>query len=331
MKISKRIRAKFRGPLDRRRLVASAPKLAADLPERLRDVDARSDARPRAGTPHQPVFILSAGWRSGSTLLQRMVMLDGSVLIWGEPFDRARIIQTLADQWRGFTRDWPPENYFAGATPPDVADSWVANLYPETEALREGQVLCVERLFGEPAARRNFKRWGLKEVRLTTDHAVYLRWLFPDAKFLFIYRNPAAAYASYKPYRNWFFRWPDQPILTPLAFGRIWHRMVLDFLDNHGRVGGLLVRYEDLNDQVPRIREYLGIDVPMPKDLAVVRQQKESTVKNSLSLWERVQLYRATSDILQRAGFEVTPLLNIRARKLERRQRGVVVSRIEPP
>ncbi|MEO0535490.1 MAG: hypothetical protein AAF215_16660 [Cyanobacteria bacterium P01_A01_bin.123] len=35
-----------------------------------------------------PIFVFSAGWRSGSTLLQRLVMSDKSVVIWGELFNR---------------------------------------------------------------------------------------------------------------------------------------------------------------------------------------------------------------------------------------------------
>ena len=33
----------------------------------------------------EPIFLLSAGWRSGSTLLQRLIMSDSNVLIWGNP------------------------------------------------------------------------------------------------------------------------------------------------------------------------------------------------------------------------------------------------------
>lgn len=38
-----------------------------------------------------PVFILSAGWRSGSTLLHRMIMADEKVMIWGEPYAHSNI------------------------------------------------------------------------------------------------------------------------------------------------------------------------------------------------------------------------------------------------
>src|SRR5262245_32576620 len=33
-----------------------------------------------------PIFLLSSGWRSGSTLVQRLINSDSSVLMWGEPF-----------------------------------------------------------------------------------------------------------------------------------------------------------------------------------------------------------------------------------------------------
>ena len=42
-------------------------------------------------TDISPVFILSAGWGAGSTLLQRLIMSSGEVLVWGEPFDQAAI------------------------------------------------------------------------------------------------------------------------------------------------------------------------------------------------------------------------------------------------
>ena len=43
-----------------------------------------------------PIFLFSAGWRSGSTLLQRLVMSDKQVLIWGEPYDECGPVQAMA-------------------------------------------------------------------------------------------------------------------------------------------------------------------------------------------------------------------------------------------
>ena len=50
----------------------------------------------------EPVFILSAGWRSGSTFLRRCLMASSDILIWGEPYRYAEPIRLLARQVRAF-------------------------------------------------------------------------------------------------------------------------------------------------------------------------------------------------------------------------------------
>ena len=49
-----------------------------------------------------PIFLLSAGWRSGSTMLQRLLMSDPGVLIWGEPYDECGLVQALAGCAKAF-------------------------------------------------------------------------------------------------------------------------------------------------------------------------------------------------------------------------------------
>ncbi|MDO9635465.1 MAG: hypothetical protein Q7I95_00765, partial [Thiobacillus sp.] len=74
-----------------------------------------------------PIFLLSAGWRSGSTLLQRLVMSDKRVLIWGEPYDECGPIQAMAGTLKAFRPDWPPAEYYYDGTPPgQLTGSWVA-------------------------------------------------------------------------------------------------------------------------------------------------------------------------------------------------------------
>ena len=40
----------------------------------------------------------------------------------------------------------------------------------------------------------------------------------------------------------------DRPILSPRQFGELWERLTVDYVEQHGRVGGLLLRYEDLHE-----------------------------------------------------------------------------------
>ena len=53
-------------------ILSGIERLASLIPDDGDDVD-------------EPVFLFSAGWRSGSTLLQRLIMSDASIFVWGEP------------------------------------------------------------------------------------------------------------------------------------------------------------------------------------------------------------------------------------------------------
>jgi hypothetical protein len=201
--------------------------------------------------PESPVFLLSAGWRSGSTLLQRLIMSDPRVLLWGEPFDECGVIQAMAGTVKAFRSGWPPADYYlshhGSAKPGELADDWIANLFPAVDDLRRGHRAFFEATFAAPALRTGARRWGIKEVRLSAEHAYYLAWVYPQAKFLFLYRNPLDAYQSYCRYgRNWYDTWPDRPVFTPDAFGRHWRDLTAGFLAAERKLGARLVRYEDL-------------------------------------------------------------------------------------
>ncbi len=238
----------------------------AALRQRWPDLESPSEAA--------PVFILSAGWRSGSTLLQRWIMTGGDILVWGEPYGYAGLIPSLAGQLKAFTQSWPHDGFFAASHDhgEDLTKVWVANLYPCLRDFMDAHIAYFENLFLKPALTNGKERWGLKEVRLGVQHACYLQWLFPNAKFLFLYRNPYHAYASYRKWGGWYRKWPEEPIFTAARFGAVWKELTSDFLENHQKVGGLLLRYEELRSQATRsrIEEYIGARIAEPSSLARV-------------------------------------------------------------
>lgn len=256
----------------------------------------------------EPIFLLSAGWRSGSTLLQRLIMSDSRVIIWGEPYDECGMIQGLAETTRAFRPDWPPGDYYYDGTPPNqLSGNWIANLFPAPEDLRNGHRAIFDTMFSAPAKRAGTPRWGIKEVRLSVEHGFYLRWLYPKARFILLYRNPLDAYRSYARYgRNWYDTFPAKPVFTPTAFGTHWRQLMEGYMRDADKLDALLVRYEDLIGNHPpldAIESHLGITI----DRAVLGTKVGSSERGgemaNVSNLEKWLLRRAVSPHAQNLGY----------------------------
>jgi hypothetical protein len=242
-----------------------------------------------------------------------MIMKNNAdLLLWGEPFSHCNILRGLADQFRAFTPQWPPKPFFLSAVKlRDPSDTWVANLYPEVDDLLKAHRSFHHALFAEPAYRAGWKNWGLKEVRLTIDDAIYLRALYPNCKIVLLYRNPYDAYLSYRSWDASFFRaWPDRLVSTPRAFGGNWAELTRGYLEGHERIDALLLKYEDLDspDTVERLQSYLGWPVPRASEMRRIRDVDSShearkPQRKPLRAMERAILTMTTRPVLRVAGY----------------------------
>jgi len=293
----------WHGTDEGRKAAKEALETASSLHGSISDLTSKHPSeRARPSPPEDsPLFVMAAGWRSGSTLLQRMIMAKRDTLIWGEPYDRSCIVQRMAETIRPFSPRWPAPGFFIENKPQVDENQWVANLYPPIHNWRDAHRRMLLALFYEPAAERGYKQWGIKEVRWDIAHAEYLQWLFPGARFILTYRNPFDAYRSYKPWRRWFQRWPEEPVLTPYAFGRMWDRMVSDFIDNHHHINGLLAPYEELEDKSSHISEHIGGKFAKPSE---IQKKKGRDGQNPPLTWTEKRIIAMTTHKARRkAGY----------------------------
>lgn len=263
-----------------------------------------------------PIFILGSGWRSGSTLVQRLVASGGQCLVWGEPYDRCDLIRRMAESTLPFATSWPPDGYLASSTSfegegPEYWTRWIANLYPGLSELVEAHREFYRRLFASPARSAGYARWGLKEVRLSGHEALYLKWLFPEAKFIYVIRSPLNAYASYRPKRSWYDKWPHDLVSTPKAFGRMWHRLTSSFLETSEEVDALLVFYESLcsgsSDEVRKVGRFLDLELdPDVLGNRVGSSKSARGYRSDLPHVERRLLNAAVQPLASELGYEMT-------------------------
>src|SRR5882757_9964150 len=91
----------------------------------------RSDDFCEGSDAQGPIFLLATGWRSGSTLLQRILVTDPKVLLWGEPLGEMALVPELAAILsRLATLPGLKENSAAGSSVfHSLATSWIATLH----------------------------------------------------------------------------------------------------------------------------------------------------------------------------------------------------------
>lgn len=255
----------------------------------------------------QPVFIFSSSWRSGSTLLQRFITASGEVLIWGETGGALNAISDALAGWEQITADTSrrfsnsnggggEKTYqtLIGTPKSEHAQQWIANLSPPYEDILTDLRGLFDTLYHQRAQALGYLRYGFKETRCDLNTARQLQALFPNARFLFLVRNPVDVILSIKR-RNWMGRPAGHATLK--YYAEHWRTRSMQFRQADF---GLTLRYEDfISDPTlqNRVLDYLEIQSRPPPDFTHTSQVDwKASNQKPLSIWERARLHYWLAD-----------------------------------
>jgi hypothetical protein len=257
------------------------------------------------GDPETPIFLLSNGMRSGSTLLQRIMVTDPRLLLWGEPYAEMGLVSRLADMVAQPVSPWnlqASESLNLKSTP--LATSWIADLYPPGENFRLALRQFFDRWLCEPARQLGFTRWGFKEIRFGATEASFLLWLYPRAKFVILYRHPYDCYRSFAD-SGWVAPIMDGiPLDSAAAFAKDWNRLVLSWSELPAGFPAFHIKYEDLiKNKVDfrKLESWLGIHL---KEHVALSAAVGGTSKRARLNWcERFIIAREAAEGMRALGY----------------------------
>jgi hypothetical protein len=187
-------------------------------------------------------------------------------LMWGEPYGITGLFDQLISPFLHLNNQWPPPEYFrTHINSQNLDQHWIANLYPEPKHLMTASQQYLESLFKVPANNNGYTHWGLKEVRLNAEHASFLQWLYPEAHFLFLIRNPYNAYKSYRMFpKPWYLHQPDLLIDTVEKFANHWLNCSISFIQSSKSLNAKIIQYEHMiapDFDWTDIENFLGFEV----------------------------------------------------------------------
>ena len=210
-----------------------------------------------------PIFLLGSG-RSGTTLLQRILNSADDVLIWGE---HGGFLKQIAEAYFQNQTDKEidkqifvqnpvakdPSLDFNALKLRKIGYSWM-NWYGRNEIDVNFRGL-IDSFFNPEGMARS--HWGFKEIRYGLEDRVMemLAALYPEARFVFIVRNPIDVVAS-QVVMGWY---GDAQHLAKSWANQ--NRAILDFCHTHEERSHL-VRFEELiapdSSAIPNLFDWLG-------------------------------------------------------------------------
>lgn len=195
------------------------------------------------------MFIFAATWRTGSTLLQRILNASDEIFIWGEPTFLPDVLALFDKIEQRFTKvEFNRQEALAKRI-----GAWIPVVSPLPAQARHGLRALFDALYANDDVLCKGRRWGFKEVRPNAvEYIRFLKMLYPEARFYFLIRNPWDAYRSVQAKKfKQNFTYPMHPV-------EVWNQNACAAYDHiQSDDHCLLVKFEELIQQDRQNNELL--------------------------------------------------------------------------
>jgi len=203
----------------------------------------------------KPVFIFASGQRCGSTFLQRLINSTKDGQMWGE---HNGYLNHLLQSFNKLVEHESYSKQERDLFNVKGIDVFTPNLTKEFSVIENSIRNHIYELFSSGGY-----VWGLKEVHCGADVALFLQYLFPEAKFIHLTRNYINCFLSIK-------NWEERPGLywdrgTSCYMLDEWARINFSFNKCVNQFNNCLsIRYEDIfidkNKFVTTLSNFLEIN-----------------------------------------------------------------------
>ncbi|MDX9785219.1 MAG: sulfotransferase [Desulfobacterales bacterium] len=259
-----------------------------------------------------PVFLFCSGHRSGSTLLQRILIESGEIMVWGETGGALDYLFLASEGYRqmlgaggdrfrfGFGGNGNQQRESFLAAGENRAHLWIPCINPPQQTIMRGFRRFIDELYAQSTTDLGYQRWGVKKVRSGLETALFMRTLFPEARFIFLVRNPVACMLSIKRHK-----WMDHPTDRKALDIYIaqWIKTAGSFKDADF---GFHIRYEDLVADTQKrsaLFDYLGIRGVRHDFFSRSRPKGKTDDLMKLGFMEKLKTNLKTADIAKYYGY----------------------------
>lgn len=267
---------------------------------------------PSSENQHSPVLVLSVCWRTGSTLLQRL-LCDAGILVWGEAGGALDMLEDAFERYRQMVGDGSRRyrhgfggngarqlEEFSAATARGQL-GWIACMNIAESAILAAFRSLFDTIYAGPARDMGFRRWGIKEVQSGAAVAAWFRRLYPGTRIIVLARHPYDVLRSIKR-RDWMDLAGTRKPWT--LYARHWARLACELREIPD---ALMVRYEDLirtREECDRIGKYVGAEL-RPSLITEGKVDWQAHRSDDLGWRERLQTKNILSKAARLWGYEL--------------------------